>query len=213
MPQQQIYVYDRPTYQTEKVKGWDVVRMFKATGLDSGTTGGFFGVAQGDYIIQTFISTYNSNYKGTNEIDLSKIENFDSIRIKMNGLFLDEPGAWFNFVLGIRDTSYNLIGIRESNYSVKLRGLPNNSVWQDWYLDVELTFFIDDNGGCNVVFNGNYSISVEADNAKRSDVRLIPFCGEMNLGFPNQKVYIDFSPWNGGNSPYFIKSVSMDFVE
>ena len=61
--------------------------------------------------------------------------------------------------------------------------------------------------------NGNYSISVDDQISRRADVHLIPFCGEMNLGFPNQKVYIDFSPWNGGNSPYIIKSVSMDFVE
>lgn len=212
MPQQ-INVFDRPTYQTEKVKGWDVVRMFKATALTSENNNSFFSVNQGDYIIQSFISTYNSNYKGTNQIDLSKIENFDSIRIKMNGLFRDELGSWFNFFLSVCDTSYNLINSKGSNYDTKLDGLPYYDIYQDWYLDVELTFFIDDIGYYNVVFNGNYSISFNNDNKKRGDVRLIPFCGEMNLGNTPQKIYIDFSPWNGGNNPYFIKSVSMDFVE
>jgi hypothetical protein len=35
MPSQYIQIYDRPTYQTEKVKGFDRVRMFKGSATAS----------------------------------------------------------------------------------------------------------------------------------------------------------------------------------
>lgn len=215
MPQQIINVYDRPTYQTEKVKGWDVVRMFKASGLTSEENGGFFAVADGDDIIKTFTQTYNSNYKGTNYIDLSKLENFDSIRLRMNGLFFDSSsGGWFNFFLRIFDSSYTEIQKITSNYGYKLDGnTTGTNISQDWYLDIELTFFIDDSGNYNFVVNGNYSISLGQDVYTRDNVSLIPFNGKLNFSSSNQKVYVDLTPWNGIGTSYVIKSVSMDFVE
>jgi hypothetical protein len=209
MPQQIIYVYDRPTYQTEKVKGWDVVRMFKGSGLTSEPSGGFITVSEGTNIIETFTQTLASNYKGTNLIDLTKLENFDSFRITANGLYRDQ--SWFNFDLKFFDDSYSIIDEIRSNYGTKLNS-PGNGIYLDWYLDIELTFFIDDVGNYNFVINGNYSISVDVDDARRSDVRLIPFNGQTSLG-TNNKIYIDLSPYNGGGSDYIIKSVNIDFVE
>jgi hypothetical protein len=207
MPTATINVIDRPTYQTQKVKGWDVVRMFKGSSLIA--SGGDIDVAEGSNIIQNFTQTLASNYKGTNLIDLSKLENFDSFRITANGLFYDEN--WFNFDLKFFDTSYTLIDKIRSNYGQKL-GTPNNGIYLDWYLGIELTFFIDDSGNYNFVVNGNYSISLDSNNDTRSDVRLIPFNGQMNLGTNNQ-IYIDLSPHNGNGSSYLIKSVNIDFVE
>ena len=210
MPTTTINVKDRPTYQTQKVKGWDVVRMFKASGLNSNIDTGYIEVDEDSNIIQTFTQTLASNYKGTNLIDLTKLENFDSFRITANGLFKDQN--WFNFDLNFLDTSYTLINTIRSNYNDKLSNIPNNGVWFDWYLDIELTFFIDDSGDYNFVVNGNYSIAFTPQVERRSDVRLIPFNGQMNLGTNNQ-IYIDLSPYNGGGSNYIIKSVNIDFVE
>lgn len=212
MPQQIINVYDRPTYETEKVKGWDTVRIFKATGLTSEPSGGEFQVSEGSYIIQNFTSSYDSNYKGTNLIDLTKLENFDSIKLKMNGLFIDN-GAWFNFDLCVLDNSYNLIQNVRSNYNSKLSSTPESIIWRDWYLDIELTFWIDNGGGYNFVLNGNYSISFDNSESARADVRLIPFNGSFDSIGTNSPVYIDIRPWNGNGSNYIIKSINLDFVE
>jgi hypothetical protein len=209
MPTTTINVIDRPTYQTQKVKGWDVVRIFKASSLNSNISTGDIEVSEGTNIIQTFTQTLQSNYKGTNLIDLTKLENFDSFRITANGLIYDKD--WFNFELKFFDTSYTLIDKIRSNYSATL-GVRNNNIYRDWYLDIELTFFINDSGDYNFVVNGNYSISLDPDNDGRRDVRLIPFNGQMDLGTNNQ-IYIDLTPWNGGGSDYIIKSVNIDFVE
>jgi len=214
MPQQIINVYDRPTYETEKVKGWDVVRMFKASALTSEQNGGEFSVAQDQNIIQEFTQNYASNYKGTNLIDLSKLENFDSIRLRMNGLFFDSSsGGWFNFFLRILDGGYNVITDIRSNYGEKLDQLRQTDTWQDWYLDIELTFFIDDTGNPNFIVNGNYSASLISNIYRRNEVSLVPFNGVLSFSPLNQKVYIDLSPWNGGSNDYIIKSINMDFVE
>jgi len=213
MPQQIINVYDRPTYQTEKVKGWDVVRMLKASALSSDQNGGQFVVSEGDYIIRNFTQNYGTNYKGTNLIDLSKLENFNSIRLRMNGLVPDGTGGWFNFRLGLYDTSYNVASEIDSNYGYKL-DLPNYSTSYDWYMDIELTFYVDDNGYYNFVVNGNYSASLNDNPSKRSNVNLAPFQGILSIPPTNQPHFIDLTPnYGGSGQPYIIKSVSMDFVE
>ena len=209
MPTTVINVYDRPTYQTEKVKGFDIVRMFKASALTSDINSGNITVANGSNIIQTFTQTLQSNYKGTNLIDLTKLENFDSFRITANGLFYDED--WFNFELKFFNTSYTFIQGIESNYLSQLQS-DEQGIWRDWYLDIELTFFINDDGDYNFVLNGNYIISLDSSTTTRADVRLIPFNGQANLG-TETRIYIDLSPYNGGASNYIIKSVNIDFVE
>jgi hypothetical protein len=212
MPQQIINVYDRPTYQTEKVKGWDIVRMFKASDLTSPQTYGQFQVSEGSQIIQNFIQNYASNYKGTNQLVLRYFENFDSIRIRMNGLFFDEPNVWFNFALNFFDPSYSpLIGTIRSNYDLKLDPMSGSNSYKDWYLDIELTFYINEYNEYCFVVNGNYTIQFN-DPPSRGDVRLVPFNGEVNLG-TNSKIVIDLEPWCGTNTPYIIKSINMDFVE
>jgi hypothetical protein len=212
MPQTIINVYDRPTYQTEKVKGWDIVRMFKASDLTSQRNGGQFNVSQGSQIIQNFIQNYASNYKGTNQLVLNTFENFDSIRIRMNGLFYDERDIWFNFALNFFDPSYSsLINTIQSNYDQKLDDIAGSNSYKDWYLDIELTFYINDNNEYCFVVNGNYTIQFN-DPRSRGDVRLVPFNGEVNLG-NNAKIAIDLEPWCGTSNPYIIKSINMDFVE
>jgi hypothetical protein len=212
MPQQVINVYDRPTYQTEKVKGWDITRMLKATALTSSAQPEEFNVPQGGYIIRNFTQNYGSNYKGTNFVRLDKFENFDSIKIKMNGLYKDEENAWFNFYLYFLDQNYSsVIDQITSNYTEKLDNLPRSDKWRDWYLELELTFYLDDEQNYCFVVNGNYTIALDNE-VNRGDVRLIPFNGQVNLA--NQgKIAIDLMPYNGGNSAYSIKSVSMEFVE
>lgn len=214
MPSSTINVYDRPTYQTEKVKGWDVVRMFKASALTSLPNSGDFDVLQGNGIISRFTQSVQSNYKGTNKIDLSKLENFDSIRLRMNGLVFDS-GGWFNFDLKILDYTYTPIDEFRSNYTEELN-MPNNfGNYYDWYLDIELTFFIDDSGTYTFVVNGNYTASYSSAVDERKNVFLAPFCGRLLMGsFPTQELYIDLFPYYGpSGSPYIIKSINLDFVE
>jgi hypothetical protein len=211
MPAQQtINVYDRPTYQTEKVKGWDVVRIFKASQLESlPNDSGIFNVAEGNNIIYEFISVEASNYKGTNLINISKLENFDSFRIKMNGVFNDNSG-WFNFKLGVFDISHSEIQSIISNYNENLLHGGGPHKWRDWYLDIEMTFFINDNGEYNFVVNGNYSVSKDSRTDRRQSVDLIPFNGLLTFSNANNEVFIDLQP--NGNT-FNIKSINIDFVE
>jgi hypothetical protein len=211
MPAQQIInVIDRPTYQTQKVKGWDIVRIFKASQLESmPEDSGIFNVAENNNIIDEFISSNASNYKGTNLINVSKLENFDSFRIKMNGVFNDN-GGWFNFKLGVFDTSHSEIQSIISNYNEQLVHHGGAHKWRDWYLDIEMTFFINDNGEYNFVVNGNYSVSKDGRTDRRQSVDLIPFNGLLTFSNSNNEVYIDLQP--NGNT-FNIKSINIDFVE
>lgn len=211
MPAQQtINVLDRPTYETEKVKGWDIVRIFKASQLESLPNGsGNFNVAEGNNIIYEFISVEASNYKGTNLINISKLENFDSFRIKMNGIFFDNVG-WFNFKLGVFDIYHSEIQSIISNYNENLVHSGGTHKWRDWYLDIEMTFFINDNGEYNFVVNGNYSVSKDSRTDRRQSVDLIPFNGLLTFSNANNEVFIDLQP-NGND--FNIKSINIDFVE
>jgi len=212
MPITAINVYDRPTYQTEKVKGWDIVRIFKGSSFFSFDSLNDIQVGDGVNIIETFIDNIQSNYKGTNLIDLSKLENFDSFRITANGNFTDNfTIGWFNFYFNVLDNTNTLISNFESNYGEKLSNISFLGNVRDWYLDIEATFCIDDNGDYRLIVNGNYSVSFDGRNDRRQNVALIPFCGDVTIPSNSPEVYIDIAPWTEGN--YGIKQINIDFVE
>ena len=213
MPQNLINVYDRHTYQTEKIKGFDIVRIFKASALTSENGGTVFQVDDGENIIQKFAQTQATNFKGTNLIDLTKLENFDSFRITANGTFTDDLlSSYFNFDFNIIENTNSLITNVRSNYGVQLDSLASLNAIRDWYLDIEVTFCIMDNGDYNFIVNGNYSTSVDIDNTSRGNVRLIPFNGSANISNSYTQVYLDIAPYTNG-SDYSIKSINIDFVE
>jgi hypothetical protein len=218
MPITVINVYDRPTYQTEKVKGWDVVRVFKGSSLvsNSNNTDMIFDATEGDYIIQQFLIA-NSNYKGTNLFELTKLENFDGFRIKANGLL--NPNSFdsksqLKIGFSILDETYSTaLGVVEFNYGDKINFQPLD-YWKDWYLDIEVTFFIDTDNSCySFVVNGNFSFQRDINNTERLDVSLVPFCGNIP-NITDNKVAIDLrSSETNFINPLYIKQVSIDFVE
>ena len=215
-----INVYDRPTYQTEKVKGWDVVRVFKGSSLVSNPndTDMIFDVYQGEYFIQQFLSA-GSNYKGTNLFDLTKLENFDSFRIKANGLFNPNRAAMgkTQLIIGlsILDENYStLLGTVESNYGNNLDFQASLDFWIDWYLDIEVTFFIDpDNSNYSFIVNGNFSFQIDTNSNTRTDVSLAPLCGTIP-NITDNKVVMDLKIAQlDSTNPIYIKQVSIDFIE
>jgi hypothetical protein len=212
-----INVYDRPTYQTEKVKGWDTVRVFKGSSLVSNpnATDMIFEASQGGNLIQQFLNA-NSNYKGTNRFDLSKLENFDSFRIKANGLMntLSVSSPKLVFAFSIFDSSYTELSNVKVNYGNRI-GPGNTDIWLDWYLDIEVTFFlVDDNNSYNFIVNGNFSYSQDNDVNRRGDVRLVPFCGQILNFSGTSDIFMDFNVFElNFTNPLYIKQISIDFVE
>jgi hypothetical protein len=225
MPTTVINVYDRPTYQTEKVKGWDTVRVFKGSSLvsNANNTDMIFEASEGENLIQQFLSpslpNVASNYKGTNFFELTKLENFDSFRIKANGLLNPDckesaPKTRLAIDFSIFSEDYSsLLGAVRSNYGT-LINIPSSSYWIDWYLDIEVTFFIDPNDNSyNFIVNGNFSFSRDAADNERLNVSLVPFCGLIS-GITDNKSVMDFNiAISNLINPLYIKQVSIDFVE
>ena len=214
-----INVYDRPTYQTDKVKGWDVVRVFKGSSLvsNSNSTDMIFEASEGEYFIQQFLNA-GSNYKGTNRFDLSKLENFDSFRISANGLLNSEAGGGtpkLNIGFSILDNTYSLFEELKFNYDEAVTSTGFN-IWFDWYLDIEITFFKDENDNSyNFIVNGNFSFSgTDSSTSERKEVSLVPFCGEILNYTTTNDIFMDLriNKMNFTN-PLYIKQINIDFVE
>lgn len=220
MPNQFINIYDRPTYETEKVKGFDRVRMFKgsATTSPSNNPGEdkLISIGFGQYVFKALKDTYQSNYKGTNFIaNSSALEDFDSFILKANGVaYCSEDG--FNFRFDLLDSGGNGIsGTRVDPYYAQptpnAPGPTGGYDWFDWYMEVEFTFYRD--GGDNyLVVNGNYSFATK-NNVVGTVV--VPICGTMNAG-TEPSFYIDFAPLytvSGINQQLGLKSVSLEFIE
>jgi hypothetical protein len=212
-----INVYDRPTYQTEKVKGWDTVRVFKGSSLVSNRTDTdmIFSAVEGDYLIQKFLNA-GSNYKGTNRFDLTKLENFDSFRLKANGIFNPLTGgvrSRFKMGFCILDNGYSELVNQEFNYGDSLGFMPFNNYWTDWYLDIEVTFFIDENDNSyNFIVNGNFSVQKDTNPNDRLDVSLVPFCGLLTT--TTNDIVMDFKiNLMDFTDSLYIKQINIDFVE
>lgn len=198
-----IQFYDRNTYETEKVKGWDVVRMFKATALHPTESSTDFEIPSEGNVIQQFTQNYTSNYKGTNAIDITKYENLDSLRITANGLIYLSGG---NFAINFRGhkSDYSEKFIINSNYGNGNTTTAKNA-WVDWWLDLEVTFFYD-YGQCKVVVNGKYFYP---QNGHLDEIKVVPLNGYADVEADTQ--YIDLQIISDINT--YIKSVNIDFVE
>lgn len=218
MPTQYIQIYDRPTYQTEKVKGFDRVRMFKGSATTSPSNNAseseLITVISGQYVFDRF-KNIQSNYKGSNFIaNSSALEGFDSFVLKANGVAYYSGDA-FDFRFDLLDASGNPIsGTRvDTNYSIGLTApLPSSGVdWFDWYIEVEFTFYRDGTDNYLVV-NGNLTY---ARKTNFLDINIIPICGVMNTGGA-PSFSIDFAPTygvSGISQNVGIKSVSLEFIE
>ena len=218
MPTQYIQIYDRQTYQTEKVKGFDRVRMFKGSATTSPSNNAseseLITVLSGQYVFDRF-KTIQSNYKGSNFIaNSSALEGFDSFVLKANGVAYYSDDA-FNFRFDLLDDTNNPIsGARvDTNYSIGLTApLPSGGIdWFDWYIEVEFTFYRD--GSDNIlVVNGNLTY---ADKGNVNNCKIIAICGVMNTGGA-PSFSIDFAPTYavpGASQNVGIKSVSLEFIE
>lgn len=218
MQNQFITVLDRPTYQTEKVKGFDRVRMFKGSAtqsyIDNSGEDRLITIVPGQYVFDALKKAYKSNYKGTNFIaNSSTLEDFDSFIIKANGVAYCSELP-FNFRFDLLDSSgYGISGTRvDSYYGYNLNApAPTGSFdWFDWYIDVEFTFYRD--SGINyLVVNGNLSY---ARKGNVFEVFIVPICGTMDAG-TESSFYIDFAPDYGsmGGKQLGLKSVSLEFIE
>ena len=218
--QQFINVYDRPTYETEKVKGFDRVRMFKGSATtspsDNPNDDQLIPIISGQYVFNALINTYQKNYKGTNFIaNSSTLEDFDSFIIKSNGVAYCSEDT-FSFRFDLLDSSNNPINNARVNpyYSQPTPTAPGPTGgldWFDWYIEVELTFFRE--GGDNyLVVNGNLTY---ARKSNYQDIVIIPICGTMEAG-TEPSFYIDFAPIytvSGLNQRIGLKSVSLEFIE
>lgn len=215
-----ITVLDRPTYQTEKVKGFDRVRMFKGSATQSPASNSseneLITIISGQYVFNALKDTYQSNYKGTNFIaNSSTLEDFDSFILKANGVAYCSEDA-FNFRFDLLDSGGSTIsGTRVDPYYTQTPpnapGATGGLDWFDWYIDVEFTFYRD--GGDNfLVVNGNLTYATKNN---ISDAVIIPICGTMNAG-TEPSFYIDFAPVYSVSGIYQsvgLKSVSLEFVE
>ena len=217
MPNQFINVYDRPTYETEKVKGFDRVRMFKGSATTSPSSNSgedkLITIKYAEYVLNALKNGYQSNYKGTNFIaNSSTLEDFDSFVLKSNGVAYCSEDL-FSFRFDLLDSLNNPINNTrlDAYYSQTPPFAPGPSGGLDWFVEVELTFYRD--GGDNfLVVNGNYTFA-KKNNAV--DIVIVPICGTMEAG-TEPSFYIDFAPIytvSGLNQRIGIKSVSLEFIE
>ena len=214
-----ITVLDRPTYQTEKVKGFDRVRMFKGSATTSPTNNSseteLITIVSSQYVFNALKNSYQSNYKGTNFIaNSSTLEDFDSFILKCNGVAY-ASGFPFNFSFYLLDSGGSTINnTRVDSYYGNSLDAPTGSGsidWFDWYIEVEFTFYRD--GGINyLVLNGNLSYAAKNN---YTTPNIIPICGTMDAG-TEPSFYIDFTPvyaLSGPSQNLGLKSVSLEFVE
>jgi hypothetical protein len=218
MPSQYINIIDRPTYQTEKVKGWERVRMFKgsATRSDNNNNGDdrLIPINSGQYVFKNFKNTIASNYKGTNFFaNVSALEDFDSFIIKSNGvLYGTQTTFGFRFDL-LDDSGSQISGTRVDTYYAQDFDAPGytGNGWFDWFMEVEFTFYRE-SGNIFVVVNGNVTFATKSN---ISNPFIVPICGLMDAGNPSS-FYIDFAPTygtTGGGQTVGLKSVSLEFIE
>lgn len=216
-----INIYDRPTYETEKVKGFDRVRMFKGGATQSPSNNSIpqtelITIIHGQYVFNALKNSYQSNYKGTNFIaNSSALEDFDSFILKANGVaYCSEDLFTFRFDL-FDSNNMQISGTRLDSYYGQLPpkspGPSGGYDWFDWYMEVEFTFYRD--GGNNyLVVNGNYTF---ANKNNVVDIVIVPVCGTMNA-VTEPSFYIDFAPLytvSGLYQQLGLKSVSLEFIE
>ena len=219
MPNQFISVLDRPTYETQKVKGFERVRMFKGNAttspINNSSETELITIVSGQYVFNALKNTYQSNYKGTNFIaNSSTLEDFDSFIIKANGVAY-ASGSSFGFRFDLLDSGGSTIsGTRVDSYYGNSLDAPTPTGsfdWFDWYMEVEFTFYRD--GGINyLVVNGNYTL-LQKNNI--SSPLIVPICGTMDSG-TEPSFYIDFAPVynvSGIGQQLGLKSVLLEFVE
>jgi hypothetical protein len=211
MPQTTINVYDRNTIETEKVKGWEMCRVFKASVLNSSyDADGSIAINTGTNYIKEFTQTLASNYKGTNKIDLSKLNDFNSFRITAQGVIALE-GQKFRIGFELLDDTYSSIAVVQPNYGNGQEVFNHpGGYWVDWYLDIEVTYYKNDGGYHSLIINGNYKYSNDKHPPK-IDVSLIPICGVIN-NITQNNVYFDLVSVDIPSNCY-LKQVNIDFVE
>lgn len=204
MSQTTIDIKKRPNVQTEKVGGWNILNIFKACALYfSGT---YIQINSGKRIIETFLQA-GINYKGKNLISLSTLENFNSFRIKASGKVFCN-GDYFDLWFTLRDQNYDEIAKVNNDYG---NGHKTNGtrVESDWFLDLEVTYFFNDNLKHVLLVNGKYIYNSEGPTSQGSVV-CVPISGEIET--EEDKVHIDVTSFNSSET-VFIKQVSIDFVE
>lgn len=204
MPQTLIDIKLRPNVQTEKVDGWNILRILKASALYMNGT--YIQITDGKHIIKTFIDA-GVNMKGKNKFDLSRHETFNSFRFKANGTIYCNGGnfdLWFELL----DPNYNAVGVIRNDYGNGHK-TPGLSMDIDWHLDLEATYFRNEDGKNVILVNGHYMYNRTGWNS-HENTSMVPISGEIQTG--ENKVYMDIRSLNNDDKMY-IKDISIDFVE
>lgn len=205
MPQQQIYIQQRPKIETKKVSGWEKLRVFFGKALYDSNP--YIVLADGDYIINTFKTGLHSNYKGNNVFNLSNFENFNTITINASGtVFLD--GGNFDIWCSIFKENGTLLNEIQNNYN-QGHYISNNADNVDWDLKIDITYFLNENNDHCVTINGYYLHSND-HHSERLNVSKVAICGE-SYSLP-EKVYFDLRVFSSSNS-VTVKQISIDFTE
>lgn len=204
MPQTSISINKRPNVQTEKVGGWNILNIFKACALYfSGT---YIFIPSGKRIIEAFINA-GSNMKGKNLIYPRSLENFNSFRFKANGTVLCD-GSYFDLWFTLRDINYDEIANVQNDYGNGHKTNPIN-VTVDWYLDLEITYFLNDDQKHVFLVNGKYIHNSEGPLSQMA-VSCVPISGEIETD--QNRIFLDVTSFNDSNSVY-IKDINIDFIE
>ena len=208
MPQSTLIINQRPRIETDKIAGWETLRICKASSLFNSSGSSPYQIANGDYIFKTFKDVWQSNYKGRNYFPFSKFKQFCTFNIKSSGVVYCD-GGHFNLWLCLLDGNYNLEGNIKSNYAND-HYLQNTGDWVDWFLDVNITYYIDNQGTNCFAVNGyythpNHSILNHNDNSS-----VIPISGEFVT--TNNKILFDIRNICQNNTTY-IKEFTIDYTD
>ena len=199
-------IIDRPTVQTEKCLGYDMVRKCKASSFLMGLFDNVLPVQNGRNLFQQFVDL-GHNYKGDTNFKTNMLEDFNSFRIKSSGTIYLDAGV-FNLWFQLYDlATFNVIGNAKSNYGDD-HSLSNNNVQTDWFLDVEVTYYRKE-GLNNLIVNGSFTHSNDHHNEKK-DLSLVPIMGQIE-NFYHTDVFFDFTVL--GTDSCFVKDFSVDFIE
>jgi len=205
MPAPIIKIYDRPNIQTEKCLGYGMVRKCKASKLQMELEDSFLPVGDGRDMFDQF-KQLDFNYKGNTAFNPSMFENFNSFRVKASGT-INIGSDFFDIWFFLYDASGTALGSVRNNYG-NGHHLLNNNHLQDWFLDVEITYFLRE-GKHNFIVSGNYTHSNDV-HPRKLDVSLVSIMGGI-YDITENKLYFDFKVLNTETCQ--IKDFSVDFVE
>jgi hypothetical protein len=208
MSQSSLVINQRPKVNTEKIAGWETLRTCKASSLYNLNGSSPYQIQDGDYIFKTFRDVWQSNYKGSNYFPFGSFNQFCSFNIKSSGVVYCDGGV-FNLWLCFLDDNYNLEENIKSNYAND-HSLHNSNSWVDWFLDINITYYIDNNGSNCFSVNGYFTHANDSIGNYNDNSSLVPISGEFFT--TNNNILFDIRNICQNNTTY-IKEFTIDYTE